>query len=60
MACDNAERAECDPVFEKKGTRLKEDEVVLLVDLLEEMLRYLPDERITIEEVVQHPWFRYV
>jgi serine/threonine-protein kinase SRPK3 len=44
----------------KKGTRLKEDEVVLLVDLLEKMLRYLPDERITIEEVVQHPWFRYV
>ena len=47
------------PMFEAVGTRLEEKEVVLLSDLLEKMLKYRPEERITIQEVVQHPWFEY-
>lgn len=47
------------PLIESTGTRLAEEEVELLGDLLEKMLRYLPDERITIREVLEHPWFKY-
>ncbi|KAM6503083.1 Protein kinase-like domain containing protein [Amanita muscaria] len=47
------------PMMESIGTRLEEGEVVLLGDLLEKMLRYRPEERITIKEVVRHPWFNY-
>ncbi|KAJ7883876.1 kinase-like domain-containing protein [Mycena olivaceomarginata] len=39
------------------GVRLCEEEVELLGDLLEKMLRYRPEERIGMEEVVGHPWF---
>ena len=41
------------------GIRL-EEEVGLLDDLLENMLRYHPDEGITIGKVFQRPWFKYV
>jgi serine/threonine-protein kinase SRPK3 len=47
------------PLIENTGTRLAEEEVVLLGDLLEKMLRYRPEERITMDEVVRHPWFAY-
>jgi serine/threonine-protein kinase SRPK3 len=47
------------PLVEKTGTRLAEEEVELLGDLLEKMLRYRPEERITMDEVVRHPWFAY-
>lgn len=47
------------PTIETTGTRLEEGEVLLLSDLLEKMLKYRPEERITIQEVVQHPWFKY-
>ena len=47
------------PMIEKTGTRLDEREIVLLDDLLQKMLRYSPEDRITIQEVLQHPWFRY-
>ncbi|KAJ7619556.1 kinase-like domain-containing protein [Roridomyces roridus] len=40
------------------GVKMSEEEVELLGDLLEKMLRYLPEERIRIEEVVRHPWFQ--
>ena len=46
-------------MVETTGTPLKEEEVVLLGDLLEKMLKYCPDERVTMQEVVQHPWFEY-
>ncbi|KAK7045345.1 hypothetical protein VNI00_007594 [Paramarasmius palmivorus] len=39
------------------GQRLDEREVELLGDLLEKMLRYRPQDRITIREVAKHPWF---
>ncbi|KAM6496499.1 kinase-like protein [Amanita muscaria] len=47
------------PMIAVIGTRLEQGEVVLLSDLLERMLRYRPEERITIQEVVRHPWFNY-
>lgn len=36
--------------------RLSDEEHHDLKDLLSRMLTYLPEERITIEEVLQHPW----
>jgi serine/threonine-protein kinase SRPK3 len=47
------------PLVENTGTRLAEEEVELLGDLLERMLRYRPEERLTMDEVMQHPWFAY-
>jgi serine/threonine protein kinase len=47
------------PMIETAGTRLEEEEVELLGDLLEKMLKFRPEERITIQEVVRHPWFEY-
>ena len=46
-------------VLEKPGTLLDDKEVELLDDLLGKMLRYRPEERISMKEVVQHPWFQY-
>ena len=45
------------PMIEKSGVRLHEEEVGLLEDLLEKMLKYRPEERIRIEDVIRHPWF---
>lgn len=45
------------PMIEKPGARLPEDEIELLADLLEKMLKYHPEERIRIQDVIQHPWF---
>ncbi|KAF5319685.1 hypothetical protein D9619_008887 [Psilocybe cf. subviscida] len=47
------------PMCEPPGVRMEEDEVELLGDLLGKMLRYKPKERITIDEVIEHPWFSY-
>jgi len=46
------------PMIEKPGVRLDEEEVELLGDLLEKMLKYLPKERIRIQDVVRHPWYK--
>lgn len=46
-------------MFEKAGTRIEEEEVELLGDLLEKMLRFEPERRITLEEVKEHPWFKH-
>ncbi len=57
---DDPPRAEEGPMIETVGTRLEEVEVELLGDLLERMLKYNPEERITtIQEAVRHPWFEY-
>jgi serine/threonine protein kinase len=45
------------PMIERPGVRLCEEEVGLLGDLLERMLKYQPEERIRIQEVTRHPWF---
>ncbi|KAF8962533.1 kinase-like domain-containing protein [Flammula alnicola] len=45
------------PMMERPGTRLDELEIQLLGDLLEKMLRYRPQDRIKMSEVVSHPWF---
>jgi serine/threonine-protein kinase SRPK3 len=46
-------------MIESIGTHLDEAEVRLLADLLEKMLKYCPKERISMPEVVRHPWFTY-
>ncbi|KAJ7682344.1 kinase-like domain-containing protein [Mycena polygramma] len=45
------------PMMEMSGVRMPEVEVELLSDLLEKLLRYRPEERIGMDEVVEHPWF---
>ncbi|CCM06298.1 uncharacterized protein FIBRA_08549 [Fibroporia radiculosa] len=42
-------------MFEKSGLRLQDAEVELFADLLEKMMKYRPEDRISIHEVVQHP-----
>lgn len=44
-------------MIEKPGVRLREEEVALLADLLEKMLKYIPEERLRIQDVIQHPYF---
>jgi serine/threonine-protein kinase SRPK3 len=44
------------PMIEKPGVQLR-GEVELLEDLLGKMLRYRPEERICIQDVLRHPWF---
>ncbi|KAJ3506819.1 hypothetical protein NLJ89_g6654 [Agrocybe chaxingu] len=43
------------PMMEPLGSRLDNTEIQLLGDLLEKMLRYRPQDRITMSEVVAHP-----
>jgi serine/threonine protein kinase len=45
------------PMVEKSGVGLDKEEVKLLDDLLRKMLRYRPEERIGMQEVIEHPWF---
>ena len=45
------------PMIAKPRVRLHEEEVGLLEDLLEKMLKYNPEERIRIQDVIRHPWF---
>ncbi|KAK8045119.1 serine/threonine-protein kinase SRPK3 [Apiospora rasikravindrae] len=40
--------------------RILEEEVFQLADLCEKVLKYDPDERISIEEVMEHEWFKGV
>jgi hypothetical protein len=46
-----------DPMVEPFGTGLDEVEIELLGDLLEKMMRYRPEDRMEVSEVVAHPWF---
>ncbi|KAJ3920571.1 kinase-like domain-containing protein [Lentinula edodes] len=48
-----------DPMFENTEMKVDEKEVNLLADLLEKMMRYRPEDRIRIREVVNHSWFGY-
>ena len=45
------------PMIEHPRVRLPEKEVDLLADLLQKMLKYIPQERIRIQDVIRHPWF---
>ncbi|KXN81007.1 Serine/threonine-protein kinase SRPK [Leucoagaricus sp. SymC.cos] len=45
------------PMIDKPGVQLSEKEFELLGDLLEKMLKYRPEERIRIQDVIRHPWF---
>ena len=45
------------PMAERPGTRLDDVEIEVLGDLLEKMVRYQPQDRIKMCEVVAHPWF---
>jgi serine/threonine-protein kinase SRPK3 len=47
------------PMFEIRGTRLAEEEVELLGDLLGRMVTYRPEERMPMEDVIRHPWFSF-
>lgn len=46
-------------MMEVPGTRLDEDEVKLLGDLLEGMVKWRLEERLGIGEVLEHPWFTF-
>jgi len=43
------------PMIEHPRVRLPEKEVDLLADLLQKMLKYTPEERIRIQDVIRHP-----
>lgn len=43
-------------MIEQPGVRLCEEEVALLGNLLEKMLKYRPEDRIGMQEVIMHPW----
>lgn len=45
-------------MIETTGVRLSEKEIELLGDLLEMMLRYRPEDRIGLNEVIMHPWLK--
>lgn len=55
-AQDDAPSFDEGPMIEKPGVRLSQKEIKLLGDLLEKMLRYRPEDRIGLDEVVVHPW----
>lgn len=44
-------------MIEKSGVILPEEVVALLGDLFERMLVYRPEDRIGMQEVIDHPWF---
>ena len=46
-------------MIERTGVRLHEEEVEMLGDLLEKMLKYRPEERMRMHEVIEHPWFAF-
>lgn len=46
-------------MIEKRGVQLKPAEAELLEDLLTKMLQYRSEDRISMEEVVKHPWYAY-
>jgi serine/threonine-protein kinase SRPK3 len=54
---ENPKRSQKTPLQERPGACLDEAEVKALGDLLEKMLRYRPEHRLTISHVVRHPWF---
>jgi len=56
---DDPPEADEGSMIEKAGTGIEEAEVELLADLLEKMLRYNPEARISLPEILQHPWFAY-
>ncbi|KAL0068067.1 hypothetical protein AAF712_004971 [Marasmius tenuissimus] len=45
------------PMIEEGGVQLPEEEIALLEDLLEKMLRYRPEERTRVQDIIRHPWF---
>jgi len=47
------------PMIERPGSTPDEEEIGLLGDLLVKMLRYQPEERMPMREVIRHPWFRF-
>ncbi|KAF6749494.1 kinase-like domain-containing protein [Ephemerocybe angulata] len=48
-----------DVIFaEATRVQIEKEELELLADLLKQMLRYLPEERPSIDEVLSHPWFK--
>lgn len=45
-------------MIERPGSRVSEDEVADLHDLLGQMLRYQSESRVAVDEVLEHRWFR--
>lgn len=45
-------------IMEEPGTRLSEEEVADLHDLMRRMLRYQSEDRISVDEVLRHRWLR--
>jgi serine/threonine-protein kinase SRPK3 len=44
-------------MIEMPGTTLQEEEVKLLENLLDRMLKYYLEERAGLQEIIKHPWF---
>ncbi|KAK5937051.1 hypothetical protein PMZ80_010591 [Knufia obscura] len=53
---DNAMVKDIDRPLTQPPARLSDEELADLKDLLSKMLCYRPEERITMEEVLEHPW----
>ncbi|KAK9250444.1 protein kinase, partial [Lipomyces tetrasporus] len=55
----NIVRSEPDgnPIFEPLGMRLTEAEVEAFDDLLHKVLRYHPEQRLPVKEILKHAWF---
>ncbi|KAK9365209.1 hypothetical protein V1509DRAFT_414394 [Lipomyces kononenkoae] len=59
---DNVKSSDCaepetNSMFESMGTRLSATEVEVFEDLLHKVLRYNPEQRLQIQEIIEHSWF---
>lgn len=46
-----------DRLMETKGTKISSEEVDLLEDLLTKIFKYIPNQRLTLKEIISHSWF---
>ncbi|KAI1843108.1 hypothetical protein JX266_010635 [Neoarthrinium moseri] len=54
VSCHDCTKRDCDhPQFQ----HISEPEAAALADLLEKLLRYRAEERLTVQQVLGHPWF---
>ncbi|KAF2771102.1 kinase-like protein [Teratosphaeria nubilosa] len=52
----NEELRASQSIFEVPGTKVPEEEAVMLKDLLSKILQWNPRARLTAEQILQHPW----
>ncbi|EGP87145.1 uncharacterized protein MYCGRDRAFT_42881 [Zymoseptoria tritici IPO323] len=54
---DDAHIQQKPSLLELAGTRITKDEAASLNDLLGQMFQWKPDDRISVEQILEHPWF---